>query len=70
MQSERGFRMKLSTRMRASSPLITLNLVGRDRISFTLIHSPISVAIEQCGTVGVKVRSTAEEIVRPSSVFG
>jgi hypothetical protein len=32
----------------------TLNLFGRERRSFTLMLSPMSVAIEQCGIVGVK----------------
>ena len=36
---------------------LTLNLEGRDRISLTRIVSPISVAIEQCGIVGVNVKS-------------
>ena len=36
---------------------LTLNLEGRDRISLTRIVSPISVAMEQCGIVGVNVKS-------------
>lgn len=31
----------------------TLNLGGRQRSSFTRRHSPMSVAMEQCATVGV-----------------
>ena len=36
---------------------LILNRVGRDRINFTRIDRPISVAIEQCGIVGVNVIS-------------
>ena len=36
---------------------VVLNRAGSDLISFTLIERPISVAIEQWGIVGVKVRS-------------
>ena len=34
---------------------LTLNLRGKERISLTEMDKPISVAIEQCGIVGVKV---------------
>lgn len=33
---------------------VTLNRGGKDRMSLTRIESPIKVAIEQCGIVGVK----------------
>ena len=35
-----------------------MNLGGRERISFVLMESPINVAIEQCGIVGVKWTKT------------
>lgn len=37
---------------------LTLNLSGRDLISFTLIERPISVAMLQCGMVGVNSTET------------
>ena len=36
----------------------TLKRLGRQRRSLTLIHKPMSVAIEQCGMVGVKFTLT------------
>ena len=32
---------------------VTLNLSGKDRVNFVRTDKPISVAIEQCGIVGV-----------------
>ena len=37
---------------------ITLKRVGRDLSSFNCIHRPMSIAMEQCGIVGVNLTST------------
>lgn len=37
---------------------LTLNRWGRDRRSLTLMERPISVAMLQCGMVGVKATAT------------
>ena len=41
----------------------TLNRVGSERSNLTRMHSPISVAIEQCGIVGVKQMCTRPRVV-------